>query len=129
VVATYTVPGSPTAFAFDGQNMWVASGIGRVSKLRASDGQLLGSYPTTRLPVGLAFDGENIGRLTLLTISWSNTGASDGTPLGVYTIGPGPTEVIFDGTNLWVANTDSLNGTSISKVRPGDGAILCLRWG
>jgi DNA-binding beta-propeller fold protein YncE len=46
---------------FDGANIWVAnSGSNNVTKLRASDGTLLGTFATGNSPARIAFDGANI---------------------------------------------------------------------
>jgi DNA-binding beta-propeller fold protein YncE len=51
----------PTGIAFDGANIWVAShNSNNVSKLRASDGALLGTYAVGGAPQGVAFDGVQI---------------------------------------------------------------------
>jgi hypothetical protein len=53
--------GYPTGVAFDGANIWVAnSGSNRVTKLRASDGKVLGTFATGLDPASVAFDGANI---------------------------------------------------------------------
>jgi hypothetical protein len=46
--------------AFDGANIWVANGDGYISKLRASDGNVLGIFFVGNCPSGEAFDGANI---------------------------------------------------------------------
>ena len=44
-----------------GANIWVANSTSNtLSKLRASDGKLLGSFPVDANPGGLAYDGANI---------------------------------------------------------------------
>jgi DNA-binding beta-propeller fold protein YncE len=45
--------------AFDGANIWVTNNNG-VSKLRASDGMLLGTFAAGTNPFGVAFDGVSI---------------------------------------------------------------------
>ena len=51
----------PTAIAFDGANIWVANyGSNNVTKLRASDGTILGTYAVGTCPHAIAFDGANI---------------------------------------------------------------------
>jgi len=46
--------------AFDGTNIWVAnSGGNTVTKIRASDGSLVGTYHVSN-PWGIAFDGATI---------------------------------------------------------------------
>jgi DNA-binding beta-propeller fold protein YncE len=48
-------------FAFDGANIWVTNSSGStVSKVRASDGTVLGTFNVGSHPQGLAFDGVNI---------------------------------------------------------------------
>jgi DNA-binding beta-propeller fold protein YncE len=47
--------------AFDGANIWVTnSGDRTVSKLRTSDGKVLGTFTVGSDIEGLAFDGANI---------------------------------------------------------------------
>ena len=58
---TFAVRHLPIGVAFDGANMWVANeGSGNVTKLRASDGKLLGTFSVGSCPYGVAFDGANI---------------------------------------------------------------------
>jgi DNA-binding beta-propeller fold protein YncE len=47
--------------AFDGSNIWVTNGADNtVTKLRASSGALLGTYPVGLRPDMAAFDGSNV---------------------------------------------------------------------
>src|SRR5690242_3515032 len=51
----------PINIAFDGANMWTANyGDGTVTKLRASDGTVLGTFSVGRGAYGITFDGANI---------------------------------------------------------------------
>jgi YVTN family beta-propeller protein len=51
----------PLGVAFDGANIWVTNtGSNTVTKLRASDGTVLGTFGVGTNPSGLAFDGANI---------------------------------------------------------------------
>ena len=51
----------PVGVAFDGANIWVANfNSNNVTKLRASDGALLGTMPLGSNPALLAFDGTNM---------------------------------------------------------------------
>ncbi len=55
---SFAVQNSPSSVAFDGANIWVAnSGSNTVSKVRPSDGPILGTYTVGTSPQGLAFDG------------------------------------------------------------------------
>jgi DNA-binding beta-propeller fold protein YncE len=47
--------------AFDSANVWVVNGGSfNVTKLRAIDGNNLGTFPVGASPTGVAFDGANI---------------------------------------------------------------------
>jgi YVTN family beta-propeller protein len=51
----------PYGVAFDGANIWVANeGSNNVSKLRVSDGKVVGTLAVGSAPIGVAFDGANI---------------------------------------------------------------------
>ena len=57
----FNVGTQPIGVAFDGANIWVANLLSNnVTKLRASDGALLGTFSVGTQPVGVAFDGANI---------------------------------------------------------------------
>lgn len=97
---------------FDGTNIWVTTAGDTVTKIRGSDGAILGIYSAGTWPAFLAFDGANIwvtnynhpcpgpGTVTKLR-------ASDGTLVGSYTAGRCPLGIAFDGANVWVANSYS----------------------
>lgn len=47
--------------AFDGTNIWITNGgSGKITKLRASDGAILGAFDTGTGPVTITFDGDYI---------------------------------------------------------------------
>ena len=51
----------PTGVVFDGVNIWVSNfGSANVTKLRASDGTVLGTLPVGDEPFAVAFDGANV---------------------------------------------------------------------
>lgn len=57
----FAVGSGPVGVAFDGANIWVANnGSNNVTKLRASDGAVLGTFAVGTSPLGIAFDGANI---------------------------------------------------------------------
>lgn len=59
--ASFSVGSGPAGLAFDGASLWVANGdSNNVTKLRASDGAVLGTFPVGSDPFGVAFDGANI---------------------------------------------------------------------
>src|SRR3990167_7652535 len=85
--STFMVGFYPYGVAFDGANICVTnSGSVSVTKLRASDGMVIGTYAVGFAPRGVAFDGA---------------------VLGTYNVGLNPRGVVFDGANIWVVNYDS----------------------
>src|SRR5215472_14783786 len=62
VFTTFPVGKEPVGIAFDGANIWTAnSGDGTVTKLRASDGTVLGTFSSVgSAPTGVTFDGADI---------------------------------------------------------------------
>ena len=61
LTAAFGVGSDPVGVAFDGANIWVVNNLSDyVTKLRASDGKLLGTFTGTFAPVDVAFDGANI---------------------------------------------------------------------
>src|SRR5208283_424430 len=90
--------------AFDGANIWVAnSGSNTVTKIRASDGSLVGTYAVSN-PWGIAFDGANIWVTNYGSKTVTKLRARDGCLLGTYGVGTKPLGIAFDGANIWVAN-------------------------
>ena len=70
VQGTFSTGSISAGVAFDGANIWVAIfGGSVVTKLRASDGVLLGSVPVAGTPEELVFDGTSIW----VTIPFGNT--------------------------------------------------------
>ena len=58
---SFNVGNSPYGVAFDGANIWVTNYWAHtVTKLRASDGDLQGTFAVGNGPTGVAFDGANI---------------------------------------------------------------------
>src|SRR5215469_11247788 len=115
----------PTAVAFDGANLWVTNANdSTVTKVRASDGTVLGTFNTGSAPSGVAFDGGNIwvangggGFGTTVT----KLRASDGSTLGTFSVGHYPSAAAFDGANIWVTNYG--DGT-VTRLRASDGACV-----
>ena len=100
-------------------SIWVVNnGSNTVTKLRSSDGSLLGTFNVGHAPTGAAFDGNNVW----VTNSGDNTvtklRGSDGTLLGTFTVGANPGEVAFGGTFVWVLN---LSDYTVTKLRASDG--------
>ena len=88
-----------------------------VSKLRASDGALIGTYNVGRFPYGICFDGQNIWVANYGGNNVSKLRASDGALIGTYNVGSSPNGICFDGQNIWVV---SIRGHNVSKLFAGN---------
>jgi len=107
---------------FDGANIWTADGArNTVTKVRASDGLVAGTYAVGSRPIGLAFDGANIwvansgfngpGDYNGTTVTVLR--ASDGAVVATKTVSLGPVSVAFDGMRIWVG---TVTGASFGKA-------------
>ena len=106
----------------DGRSIWVAiDSDNTVTKLRASDGAVLGTFTVGKDPRGIALDGDNVWVADLGDNTVRKLRASDGSPLGLYQVGSKPIGIAFDGANIWVANSGSNN---VTKLRASDGIVL-----
>jgi len=123
VQKTFTLAPAIFRAAFDGTHIWVTDGNGsNVTKLRASDGLNVGTFPVGSGPFHhIAFDGANIWVSNRGSNNVTKLRANDGANLGTFSVGTSPLGIAFDGTNIWVANSGSNN---ISKLRASDGANL-----
>jgi hypothetical protein len=118
----FKVGNNPNDVAFDGQSIWVTNGgDGTVTKLRPSDGTVLGIFKVGALAYGIAFDGANIWVVNTGDNDVTKLRASDGKVLGTFGVGLRPWLAAFDGANIWVTNSGS---GSISKLRASDGTTL-----
>jgi len=98
---TFSLASAPNGIAFDGENMWTANSNGTVSKIRASDGEVLDNFKISGSSCKyLAFDGANIW------ITANNEmfiiRAADGEVQFILSIN-NPQGIAFDGTNMWIA--------------------------
>ena len=90
-VETFRVGLAPFGLAFDGANIWVAnSGSDTVTKLRASDGVVLGTFSVGDNPSCIAFDGANVWITNSLGNSVTRLRASDGAHRGTFSVGGAP---------------------------------------
>jgi hypothetical protein len=121
----------PNGMAYDGANVWVtnySSVTGQapvITKLRGSDGALLGRYPIPLYSASAVFDGSYIwltdhgAGFTPDTLTRLRP---DGTVEGVYPAGQfAPSGIIFDGENIW---SISSIGHLVVKIRASDAAII-----
>ncbi len=118
-------PDGTSGVAFDGSSMWVTHwDDNSITKLRASDGAVLGIFPVPGTPYAIAFDGANIWA-TLWNGPNGPGGSvvklrgSDGTLLGNFTVGSSPSAILFDGSSIWVAN----GGSNVTKLDFGGNAV------
>jgi hypothetical protein len=117
VSASFQVGGHPIGMAFDGANLWVVNtGFYFVSKLRASDGAVLGTFPVGKYPGYAAFDGANIWVTNLGDNTVSKLRASDGASLGTFPTGTAPWGIAFAGTSVWVGNILDLTSPLIGLL-------------
>src|SRR6266853_443255 len=113
----FSVGASPLGLAFDGSSIWVTNnGSANVSKVRASDGAMLGTYSVGSGPIGVAFDGSNIWVANFNSNNVTKLWASDGSVLGTFNAGSAPTGLAFDGANIWVTD---LHGNNVTELEAG----------
>ena len=118
---TFDLSDTGIGAAFDGENIWIAHNhMDTVTKMRASDGTVLGTFAVGAAPQGVAFDGTNIWVANLNSNNVTKIRASDGALLGTYPVSGTGNSVVFDGENIWVSNT---TGNRLTKLRP-DGSFL-----
>lgn len=118
----FTTGNNPTEIAFDGSDVWISnSGSGSVTKLKGSDGSLIGTYAVGNSPWDVAFDGANVWVVNTGSDSVTKLKASDGSVVGTYPVGASPQGIAFDGVNMWVANYGS---NTITKLKASDGGLV-----
>jgi len=126
VGTSYPVGSLPVGIAFDGTNLWVANeGADTVTKLRSSDGSLVGTYPVGAKPVAIAYDGASVWVANSGSDNVTRLRASDGSLVGTYPAGAAPTAVAFDGANIWLADGgDGKNSSVVTELRATDGSLI-----
>jgi hypothetical protein len=106
--------------AFDGEHVWVTnSGANSVTKIRAGDKNVVGTYPTGQTPQGVIYDGMYIWVANNGDNTVTKLYASDGSNAGTYPVGAGPVGLVYDGAHVWVANS---GGSSVTRLTR-DGAV------
>ena len=116
-----------SAIAFDGTNMWVASGVGDIIEINAGTGKIVGGFGggggcNFDQPSGIAVHGANVWvtneadkTVTEINASTPSCTTLSGSPYDFSL----PMGIAFDGTNVWVANAG--NG-SVTEFRAVDGS-------
>ncbi len=113
--AAFNVGKFPIGITFDGTNIWVANGESdSVTRLRTSDGAVLGNFNVGKAPGGVVFDGTNIWVTNEDSNNVMKLRGSDGAVLDTFTVGTLPLQVTFDRKNIWVTNGRS---ESVSKLK------------
>ena len=122
---SFGVGSRPSGVSYDGTNVWVANtDSDTVTKLRASDGAVLGTFAVGSHPVGVTVDRANVWVVNGQSDNVTKLRGSDGTVLGTYAVGSHPEGIAFDGTNMWVTNSASDN---VTQLRASDGSVLRTR--
>jgi len=99
----YTLPGGAAGAAFDGENLWVTNlSGGTVTKLRPSDGTILGTFNAGTAPIDVAWDGANIWIANASGNCVTKLRGSDGVVLATYVVFDSVNRIAFDGTFIWV---------------------------
>ena len=112
---------SIAGLSFDGQNIWASKGSGKVAKVQASNGAVLGEYSTGPWPWKIIFDGANIWVSDIQDGTLVKLRAIDGVNLGTFPMNPA-NAMTFDGRNIWMGAYDS--GYFLYKIRADDGNVL-----
>ena len=122
VLDRISVGTSPSAIAFDGAVMWVLhGGAQNVTRIRAADGEVLGSLRVGRGRDDILFDGTYIWVSDSNTNTVSRVRADTLEEAGKFIVGNDPKALAFDGRSVWAANAQSQN---VTKLRASDGKKL-----
>jgi DNA-binding beta-propeller fold protein YncE len=127
-VERFRVGAYPSGMTFDGENLWVAhqNSNGKppsVTKVRATDGVILGQFPVPSFTQNAVFDGTYIWVTDWQYLSHTVTRLRlDGSVEGTYEAGQNnPSGILFDGENIWVVSSID---QYLVKMRDTDAAIL-----
>jgi len=109
------------SLAVDGANIWCPNIVAAtVTKLRAGDGTVLGTFPVAEGPDGIFYDGAHIWVAnTYSNYSLTEFDPNDGTVLGVFPTSGLPEQIAFDGRLLWVT---MVSPDGVSLFSPENGA-------
>jgi hypothetical protein len=117
LVPDVALAAEPTNMMFDGVYLWIANlNVGKISKVRARDGVVVGNFAVPGSPLGLAYGGTNIW----FTSNDNNirrispTGSVSG-PLAIPNLSTSSSQIIFDGIYNWIG---TVNG--VFKMRTND---------
>jgi DNA-binding beta-propeller fold protein YncE len=117
-IGTDTGGQGPTALAFDGENVWVASNWINMVIMLNTDGEILKEITVGEWPSGLVFDGESIWVSNFVDNTVTRL-ALDGEEIVTLPVGRGPVSMVAVPASpgkpaaLWVVNTSE---TMVSKI-------------
>jgi hypothetical protein len=123
-----TVGSVPHMMQSDGADIWVASGDGTVSRVRASDGELVETWTDAGDATGILIA---LGRV-FVTDNGFPSGSlfmidPDQPPGAVTAVATGlgvePFGIAFDGEKIWTANRGGELAGSVSIITPGSWAV------
>jgi DNA-binding beta-propeller fold protein YncE len=117
-------PFAGAGVTFDGENVWVTSSFNNnVTKVRGSDGSVLGTFDVGATPIGVAFDRGNIWVANYDDNTVTKLRASDGALLGTFASGDeNPQWIAFDRAgNVWV--TENGRHRAVSVLSASDGLV------
>jgi hypothetical protein len=124
------VGNNPRLVKSDGADLWVANGDATVSRVRASDGRLLGTWTGATGAYGLVVARGRIfvtGRSTPGRLySIDPTQPSAAVTLVTDELGTFSSGIAYDGSRIWIANSAGMGGGSVSIVRFG---LACIPLG
>jgi hypothetical protein len=117
-LGTTTVGASPRAVASDGADLWVANYVdGSVSRVRGSDGKLLGTWTGANYASGVLVA---LGRIFVTgnTVPGNLYVIDPSQPVGAVTtlsnvLGNNPRKIAFDGRRIW-----TVNNATVSIITP-----------
>jgi hypothetical protein len=128
-LGTTDVGNAPQLVASDGADLWVANSLGdSVSRVRASDGELLGTWTgATRawgvlVAMGRVFVTGSTSPGRLYRIDPSDPAGAVATLSSA--LGNAPKGIAFDGQRIWTANDDS-----VSRITPGSPTFTVNNFG
>jgi ABC-type transport system substrate-binding protein/DNA-binding SARP family transcriptional activator/DNA-binding beta-propeller fold protein YncE len=115
------VGNGPTGIAADGRYVWVANTSDHtVTKLRASDGRLLRTFPAGPDPGAVAVGESAVWVASKLSSAVLKLNPSSGEVVDRIPVGAGPAGIAVSGGSVWVAS--SLSGT-VSRIDPHTGDV------
>ena len=127
------VNNSPNGIVCDGEDLWVG-GIDAISRVRASDGKLLGTWTNVTQAFNLlvargrvfAVGQTSPGKLYSIDPNQSPSGVS----LVSNTLGAGSRAIAYDGQQIWTANsTDASGSVSIISFTQGGPSVTTVTQG